>query len=71
MGKTIEVSDHNIYREAHRLLATKSGRDMTQDELELVATAIIPAMVLPQYSDVPLGDCLEAIAKLVEEARQD
>lgn len=65
------TTDQNIFREAKALLDRKTGPEMTDDELELVATAIIPLLRLPQYSDVTIADGLEAIARLVEEARRE
>lgn len=62
------AANHNIFREAHRLLSSKNGPEMTQDELELVGTAIIPLMVLPEFSDITIAIGLDAIASLVEEA---
>lgn len=58
-----------IFREALVLLSTKNGRQMSQDEAETVATAILPLMVLPEYSHIPIGEGLEDLAKTLEEAR--
>ena len=64
------TTNQNIFREAHRLLATKSGREMSDDERGLVTTASIPLNLLPEFSDMTIAEGLDALAKLVEEARR-
>lgn len=62
----------NIFRQAKQLLDTKKGSEMTEEELQLIGTAVIPLMVkfdgiFPE--DFTIGEGLEELAKMVEEAR--
>ena len=61
----------NILREAKQLLDKKdAGGELTEEELQLIATAEIPLMMrgctLPE--DMPVGECLEQLARFIEEA---
>ena len=61
----------NIFRQAKQLLDKKdAGGELTQDELHLIAAAEIPLLVsrCPSLKDMPVGDCLEVLAKIVEGA---
>jgi hypothetical protein len=62
-------STTNIFHEALMLLSTRNGQGMSDEERETVSTAIIPLMLLPQYSDIPIGEGLEDLDKMVEEAK--
>lgn len=63
----------NIFREAKQLLDKKdNGSELTEEERDLVATAIIPLMVesngiFPR--DITIEEGLEELAKMVEEAQ--
>jgi hypothetical protein len=59
----------NIFQEASTLLRTKNGRDMSEEEAETLATAMIPLMLLPQYSDLPIVEGLEELGRMLEEAK--
>jgi len=59
----------NIFRQAAELLKAKDkGTELTEEELWLVNTAIIPLMTLPEYNNVPISEGLETLTKIVEEA---
>jgi len=61
----------NLFREAKQLLDKKdAGGELTDDELRLIHTAIIPLNLntggfFPE--DITLGEGLEELAKIVEE----
>jgi len=59
----------NIFHEASVLLSTRNGQGMSDEERDTVAVAMIPLMLLPQYSDIPIDEGLEDLAKMVEEAK--
>lgn len=59
----------NIFREAKQLLESKNGRDMSEEERELVNIALIPLLLLPEYNDVPIARGLEDLAQILEEAQ--
>jgi len=59
----------NIFREAKALLDTKSQFDMTEEEKQTVGAATIPLMILPRYRDIPIGEGLEELANILEEAK--
>lgn len=61
------MPETNIFREALVLLSTRNGQGMSDEESETVALAMIPLMVLPEYSEVPIGEGLEDLAKILEE----
>jgi len=61
----------NIHRQAKQLLDKRdAGGSITWDEFQLINTALLPLGVrgclLPE--DMPIGDCLEELAKLTEES---
>ena len=64
------VAEINIFREAQHLLRTKKRDDMTEQELQVVATAMTPLMLDPRYSNVTIGDGLEELAALLEARRK-
>ena len=58
----------NIFRQAKQLLDTKSGPEMTEEELQLVATATIPLMVRTNGifpEDITIVEGLEELANMV------
>jgi len=60
----------NIFRQAKQLLDTKRGDEMTEEELQLINTAIIPLMVKTDGvfpEDITLAEGLEELAKIFEE----
>lgn len=61
----------NLFRRAKRLLDKKdTGGELTEEELRLIHTAIIPLMVKAEGffpEDLPIGEGLEELAKMVEE----
>ena len=59
----------NIFHEASVLLLTKNGRDMSEEATETVAAAMLPLMLLHQYSDIPIDEGLEDLAKMIKEAK--
>jgi len=59
----------NIFREAKALLDKKdAGSELTEEELQLIATAEIPFLIrnCPYLKDMPVRDCLETLAQIVE-----
>lgn len=61
----------NIFREAKQLLDKKdNGNELTEEELELINTAIIPFMVNTDhiFGDITIGKGLEKLATLIEES---
>ena len=59
----------NIFREAKDLLDKKdAGGELSWEELKLIATAEIPFLIrnCPYLRDMPVRDCLETLAKIVE-----
>ncbi len=61
----------NIFRQAKQLLDKKdSGNELTEEELRLINTAIIPLMVKTNGffpEDMTIGEGLAELAKIVEE----
>ena len=75
MGETTaDIQDEgetmtNIFREAKDLLDKKdAGGELTEEELQLIATAEIPFLVCrcPSLRDMPVAECLEVLAQIVE-----
>ena len=60
----------NIFREAQRLLSTKKRDDMTEEELQIVATAMTPLRLDPRYCNLTIDDGLEELAALLEARRK-
>ena len=61
----------NIFRQAKQLLDKKdAGGELSEEELKLIATAKIPFLIrnCPYLKAMPVGDCLETLAQIVEEA---
>jgi len=65
------LSETNIFREALTILNTKNGHDMSEEETEKLTTAIIPLMLLPQYSHISITKGLEELANMIEERKDD
>lgn len=64
----------NIFRQAKQLLDKKDGgAELTEEELQLIGTATIPLMVrgCPFPEDITIGECLEELAKMVEEVKHE
>lgn len=60
----------NIFRQAKDLLDIKdAGGELTEEELKLIATAEIPFLIrnCPYLKDMPVRECLETLAQIVEE----
>lgn len=60
----------NLFRDALALIDSKSQFDMTEEEKATVGAAMIPLMVLPRFKDIPIGEGLEALAKILDEAER-
>ena len=60
----------NIFKEAKELWDNKDGREMTEEEQEIIATAIIPLNLrsCPFPDDITIAEGLEELTKIVEEA---
>lgn len=61
----------NIFRRAGELLDKKdAGGELTQAELHLIATAEIPFLIrnCPYLKNMPVRECLETLAQIVEGA---
>ncbi|MBA7701086.1 hypothetical protein ES703_109817 [subsurface metagenome] len=61
----------NIFREAKNLLDKRdAGGELSEEELQLIATAELPFLVrnCPSLKDLPVAECLEVLANIVEEA---
>ena len=59
----------NIFRQAKQFLDKKdAGGELTKEELQLIATAEIPFLIrhCPYLNDMPVRDCLETLAQIVE-----
>ena len=56
----------NIFRQAKLLLDTKRGDEMSEEDLQLIGTAIIPLMVrgCPFPEDITIGEGLEELANI-------
>lgn len=64
----------NLFRQAAELLKAKdNGAELSEEELQLIATAEIPFLtrLCPSLNkDMPVRECLDTLAKIVEEADQ-
>jgi len=64
--------NNNIFRQAKQLLDKKDkGAELTEEELRLIDTALIPLMVKTDGifpEDMTIGEGLEALSEMVEEA---
>lgn len=56
----------NIFRKAQRLLDTKKGSEMTEEELLIINSATIPLNLLPEFNDKTIDEGLEELARMVE-----
>lgn len=64
-----ELMGDNIFKEAKQLLDKKdNGAELTEDELELINIAIIPMNLhgCPLPEDIPIGEGLEVLAKMMD-----
>lgn len=60
----------SIYRQAKELLDKRdAGGRITWDEFQLINTALLPLNFPygPFPEEMPIGDCLEELTKIVEE----
>lgn len=60
----------NLFRQAAELLKAKdNGAELTEEELGLIHTALIPLNLhgCPLPEDIPIGEGLEELAKMVED----
>lgn len=64
----------NIFRQAKDLLDIKdTGGELTEEDLQLIGTAIIPLMVKTDGifpEDITLAEGLQELAKIVEEVTE-
>ncbi|MBA7546421.1 hypothetical protein ES705_38811 [subsurface metagenome] len=60
----------NLFRQALGILNAKNG-ERTGEEQELLDTALIPLNIrgCPFPAEMTIGECLEELAKIVEEAQ--
>ena len=64
------MPNNNIFRQAKQLLDKKdNGGELTEEELGLVNTAMIPLLILPGFNDTPITEGLEELARMAEEAK--
>lgn len=65
----------NLFRQAKQLLDKKAGgSELTEEELQLIHTAIIPLMIKTDGifpEDMTISQGLEELARIVEEANSD
>jgi len=62
------TASDNLFKQAKQLLAKKdAGGELTKEERELINTAIIPLMILPQYNDTPMAIGLGELVGIVED----
>ncbi len=62
----------NIYRQAKQLLDRKdAGGEISWSEFQLIKTAELPLILCgcPLPEDMPIGECLEKLAQIVEQAK--
>ena len=60
---------NNIFSDTRQLLATTSGQQMTEDELQFIATTIVLLAFSP-YADMPINQGLAFAAEDLEHAKQ-
>lgn len=64
-------TNHNIFKQAKQLLDNSNGRQLSDEEWEVLGAAMIPlnhpAYPFPQ--DMTVGEGLEMLANMVEEIR--
>ena len=63
-------ADTNIFRQAKQLRQEKPVLEMNEEELEIVKIATMPILLLRQFSEIPIDDGLEELAKIVDEAQR-
>lgn len=64
----------NIFRQAKELIETKNCGELNDEEIQIINTALLGATCLlprvePKYDDMPISHGLDALAKMVEEAK--
>ncbi len=64
-------TDNNIFRQAKQLRQEKPVLEMNEEELEIVKIATMPILLLRQFSEIPIDDGLEELAKMVDEAQKE
>ena len=62
-------SNNNIFRQAKQLLNDKPVLEMSAKELGVVNLALMPLLLLRQFSDMSINDGLEELAKMVDEGK--
>ena len=69
-GDKMTTPNGNLFRQARQLLDEKDkGAQLTEEDLRLINTAIIPLMVKTNgifLEDITIGEGLEALAKMVD-----
>ena len=60
------TKETNIFQKALTIMSTKNGQDMSDDEREIIDTALLPLMVSPGYFDIPIYEGLEDLARMLE-----
>lgn len=56
----------NIFQKALTIMSTKNGQDISDDEREIIYTALLPLMMSPKYSDIPIYEGLGNLARMLE-----
>jgi len=56
----------NIFKQAKKLLRSKSILDMNGEELTTVKAALIPLDLLPQFQDMTTNEGLEKLSKMFD-----
>ena len=59
----------NLFRRAKQLLDRKNGSAFTEEEWEVIGAAMIPLNhpSCPFPEDMPINQCLDELAKIVED----
>lgn len=61
--------ERNIFEEALALINNKKGKHLKNKERRTISTAMLPLMILPEYSNTPICEGLEELSRMIEEAR--
>lgn len=61
--------DGNIFREARDLLKTKPFEEMNGEEIITVKAAVIPLIILPEFSNKTTDESLRILEKIFDKAR--
>ena len=64
----------NIFRQAKELIKTKRCGDLSEQEIEVINSALLGAICLlpkafPEFDELPISVGLEALARMTEEVR--